>query len=52
MTDGRTLPTKVGGEDSRRYRQTVWFDWAKAKADLAYLQVHVASLREVIGGSE
>jgi len=41
---------KVGGEDSKRYRQTVWFDWIKAKADLAFLKAHVAALREVIGG--
>ena len=43
---------KVGGEDSKRYRQTVWFDWVKARADLAYLQAHVAGLREVVGGVE
>ena len=41
---------KVGGEDSKRYRETVWFDWIKAKADLAYLTAHVAALRQVIGG--
>ncbi len=41
---------KIGGEDSKRYRETVWFDWVKAKADLAYLTAHVAGLREVIGG--
>lgn len=35
-------------EDSKRFRQTVWFDWVKAKADLAYLQAHVQALREVI----
>ena len=43
---------KVGGDDSKRYRQTVWFDWIKARADLAYLQAHVAGLREVVGGNE
>jgi hypothetical protein len=40
---------RLGGEDSKRYRQTVWFDWIKAKADLAYLQAHVQALREVVG---
>ena len=42
---------KIGGEDSKRYRQTVWFDYAKAKADQAYLVAHLASLHEVLGGS-
>lgn len=41
---------KIGGEDSKRYRETVWFDAIKAKADLAYLQAHVQGLREVVGG--
>jgi hypothetical protein len=40
---------KVGGDDSKRYHQTVWFDWIKAKADLAFLQAHLSALREVIG---
>ena len=40
---------RVGGEDSKRYRQTVWFDYIKAKADLAYLKAHVKALREVVG---
>jgi len=42
----------VGGESSRRYRQTVWFEWVKVKADHAYLAAHVATLREVLGGDE
>jgi hypothetical protein len=42
---------KVGGDDSKRYRQTVWFDYAKAKADQAYYAAHLASLHEVLGGS-
>jgi hypothetical protein len=41
---------KLGGDDSKRYRETVWFDYIKAKADLAYLKAHVKALREVIGG--
>ena len=40
---------KIPGDDSRRFREIVWFDWVKAKADLAYLQAHVAALREVLG---
>ena len=42
---------KVGGEDSKRYRQTIWFDFAKAKAEQAYLAAHLQSLHEVLGGS-
>ena len=40
---------KVGGEDSRRYRQTIWFDFMKAKAEQAYLTAHLQSLHEVLG---
>ena len=40
---------RIGGDDSRRYRQTVWFEWVKAKAEHAYLEAHVESLREVLG---
>lgn len=39
----------IASEDSVKFRQTVWFDWVKAKADLAYLQAHVAAMREVAG---
>ncbi|MEO6772927.1 MAG: hypothetical protein ABI467_07875 [Kofleriaceae bacterium] len=42
---------KVGGEDSKRYRQTIWFDAAKARAEQAYLTAHLAALHEVLGGS-
>ena len=41
---------RIGGEESKRYRQTVWFEWVKAKAQHAYLSTHVASIQEVIGG--
>jgi hypothetical protein len=41
---------KVGGDDSKRYRQTIWFDYQKAKAEQAYLAAHLASLHEVLGG--
>ena len=40
----------IPGDDSRKYRQTVWFDFVKAKADQAYLTAHLAALREVAGG--
>lgn len=42
---------RLGGEDSKRYRQTVWFEWIKIKAEEAYLVAHLKALREVIGGS-
>lgn len=40
---------KIPGDDSRKYRQTVWFDFIKAKADQAYLTAHLAALHEVAG---
>lgn len=41
---------KVGGDESKRYRQTVWFDWIKVKAQHAYLDAHLAALKQVLGG--
>jgi hypothetical protein len=41
---------KIPGDDAKKYRQTVWFDYVKAKADQAYLTAHLAALREVSGG--
>jgi hypothetical protein len=43
---------RIGSDESRRYRQTVWFDWVKVKAEHAYLETHVTSLRAVIGEVE
>jgi hypothetical protein len=40
---------ELGGEQTKRYRETVWFEWVKANADHEYLATHVASLREVLG---
>ena len=42
---------RVAGEDTRRYRQTVWFETSRPAADQAYLAAHLASLHEVIGGA-
>lgn len=39
---------KLGGEQNKRFRDTIWFDWIQAKAELAYLQAHVKTLRDVI----
>jgi len=41
---------RVKGDESRRYRQTVWFEWIKVQAQHAYLEAHVAALRQVLGG--
>jgi len=40
---------RIGGGESRRYRQTVWFDWVKMKAEHEYYAAHVQSLREILG---
>jgi hypothetical protein len=40
--------TALNGDQSKRFRETLWFDWIQAKADLAYLQSYVDALREVI----
>jgi hypothetical protein len=39
----------ITGETGRRFRQTVWFDWVKVKAEHEYLTAHVATLRQVLG---
>lgn len=41
--------SKLGGDDTKRFRQTIWFDWVEAKAELAYLQAYVATIGEVLG---
>jgi hypothetical protein len=41
---------RVGSDESKRYRQTVWFDWIKVKAEHAYLDAHLAALKQVLGG--
>jgi hypothetical protein len=40
---------RIGGEESRRYRQTVWFELVKARAQHAYLTTHVQVIQEVLG---
>ncbi len=37
--------------DARRFRETIWFEAVKAKAELAYLQAHVATLNEMLRGN-
>jgi hypothetical protein len=40
---------QVGGDDSRRYRQIVWFDLVKIRAERAYHEAHAAALKQVVG---
>lgn len=42
---------RLGGEDSKRYRQTVWFEWIKIKAEHAYLEAHLQAIQQVLGGA-
>ncbi len=42
--------TRLGGEESKRYRQTAWFEWIKIRAEHAYLTAHLRALHEVLGG--
>jgi hypothetical protein len=39
---------RVGGDDSRRYRLIVWFDWIKAGAEHAYYQALAQALNQVV----
>lgn len=39
---------RLDGEDTKRYRQTVWFEWIKVKAENAYYETHLKGLREVM----
>jgi hypothetical protein len=41
--------TRVGGEDSRRFRQVIWFDLIKARAERAFHEAHLAALKQVAG---
>ncbi len=40
---------RIGGENSRRLRDTVWFEAVRARAEAAYFAAHVASLRQILG---
>ncbi len=41
---------KVSGDETRRYRQTVWFDLVKMRAEHAYHAAHAAALAQVVAG--
>ncbi len=38
----------IAGEDSKRFRETLWFELVKAKAELAYLQTHVQTMQQML----
>lgn len=40
---------KISGEGSRRLRETVWFEWVKARAEHEYLVAHVAAIEAILG---
>jgi hypothetical protein len=40
---------EVISDNGRRYRQSMWFDLVKLKAEHAYLEAHVESLSAVVG---
>ncbi|MBA2543914.1 MAG: hypothetical protein H0V17_30000 [Deltaproteobacteria bacterium] len=40
---------RIGGDDSKRYKQIVWFDMIKIRAERAYHEAHVAALTQVMG---
>jgi hypothetical protein len=42
----------IDNDKLRRYREALWFDWVKLKADHEYLRVHVADLSASLGGTE
>jgi hypothetical protein len=39
---------RIGGDDSRRYRLIVWFDWIKARAEHAYYEALAAAMNQVV----
>ena len=41
---------RIGGDDARRYRLIVWFDWIKVRAEHAYHQALSAALKQVVSG--
>lgn len=44
-----TALAKLGGDDGRRYRQTLWFQLVELRAEQAFATAHLAALHEVLG---
>ncbi len=45
-----TAMERIGGDESKRYRMTVWFDLVKIRAEHAYHVAHAAALAQVVAG--
>lgn len=41
---------ETGGGDARRYRQILWFEWVKTRAERAYHEAHGAALQQILRG--
>ncbi|MBX3159000.1 MAG: hypothetical protein KF773_23740 [Deltaproteobacteria bacterium] len=50
---GRQIETlgRLGGDESKRYRQTIWFDWQKVRAERAYYEAYADALQQVLGAA-
>ena len=40
----------IESDKLRRFRESMWFDWVKLKAEQEFLRVHVAELQTTLGG--
>ena len=40
----------IESDKLRRFRESMWFDWVKLKAEQEFLRVHVAELQMTLGG--
>jgi hypothetical protein len=40
----------IENDKLRRFRESMWFDWVKLKAEQEFLRVHVAELQTTLGG--
>lgn len=41
----------IESDKLRRFRESMWFDWVKLKAEQEFLRVHVAELQTTLGGA-
>jgi hypothetical protein len=39
---------RMGTDDAKRLRNTIWFDWVRAKADFAYLSANVEAMQQIV----
>jgi hypothetical protein len=40
----------IESDKLRRFREAMWFDWVKLKAEQEFLRVHTAELAQTLGG--